>query len=272
MNPHRNQHHNQHSSPRLNPKISLFVGILLVCASLLQAQAQSVEGFAQLGLSKGFSIFGALQATFNLAQNLNAGSRVELVYADGNGSINDNPKLEVQPFITYDAPILAAQDYYLSGGATLRPYLRVFSTVANATPGVGYDLQVRLQPALNGSIALAPSWRAYGGVGGGLQMGLIPTPGILYSFLYSYGFVKGDLGSVLPKLQTSLGFGSSLGFSSSFVPGDLGYSLYGNLEYGLAANMSVILQAGYSSGNSSASFDTPESNGFYGFLRGSFRL
>jgi hypothetical protein len=258
----------------MNLKTSLLVSIIILLGLSAPSHAQRIEGFAQVGVSKGYSIFGALQIAFDLVKDVTYGTRVELAFVDGNGNQNDNPKLELQPYITYDTPIISDANYYLSGGVTLRTYARVFSKISNNTVGVDYDLSLRLQPAINGSITITPGWRAYGGTGAGLQFGLLPTQGILYSFIYVYGFAKGDLSSLVPKLEAVIGGGASSSFDSNFKLNEpaIGGSIYGALEYQLDSNFGLRFQTGYSTGNSSVSFDTPESNGFYVFLRGSFRL
>jgi hypothetical protein len=255
-------------------KTSLLVTIVILLGLSTSGYAQRIEGFAQVGISKGYSIFGALQIAFDLVKDVTYGTRVELAFVDGNGSTMDNPKLELQPYISYDTPILSDANYNLSGGVTLRTYARVFSKISNNTVGVDYDLSLRLQPAINGSIALAPGWRAFGGTGAGLQFGLLPTQGIQYSFLYFYGFAKGDLSSLLPNLEGIIGGGVSSSFDSNFKLNDpaIGGSVYGALEYQLGGGLALRFETGYSTGNSSVSFDTVESNGFYVFLRGSFRI
>jgi hypothetical protein len=255
-------------------KTSLIVTIIILLGFSAPSHAQRIEGFAQVGISKGYSIFGALQIAFDLVKDVTYGTRVELAFVDGNGSTMDNPKLELQPYITYDTPILSDANYYLSGGVTLRTYARVFSKISNNTIGVDYDLSLRLQPAINGNIAIAPGWRAYGGTGAGLQFGLLPTQGIQYSFIYVYGFAKGDLSSLLPNLEAVIGGGANSSFDSNFKLNDpaIGGSVYGALEYQLGGGLALRFETGYSTGNSSVSFDTVESNGFYVYLRGSFRI
>jgi hypothetical protein len=255
-------------------KTGLLATIIILIGLSAPSHAQRIEGFAQVGVSKGYSIFGALQIAFDLVKDVTYGTRVELAFVDGNGSTMDNPKLELQPYITYDTPILSDANYNLSGGVTLRTYARVFSKITNNTVGVDYDLSLRLQPALNGSVAIAPGWRAFGGTGVGLQFGLLPTQGILYSFIYVYGFARGDLSSLLPQLEGVLGGGASSGFDGNFKLNDpaLNGSIYGALEYQLGNGLALRVETGYSTGNSGVSFDTVESNGFYVYLRGSFRI
>jgi hypothetical protein len=272
---HRNRLNAQKSQgAKMKLKTGFIVTIIILIGLSAPSHAQRIEGFAQVGVSKGYSIFGALQIAFDLVKDVTYGTRVELAFVDGNSNQNDNPKLELQPYITYDTPIISDTNYNLSGGVTLRTYARVFSKIANNTVGVDYDLSLRLQPAINGSITITPGWRAYAGTGAGLQFGLLPSQGILYSFIYVYGFAKGDLSSLLPKLEAVIGGGASSSFDSNFKLNDpaIGGSIYGALEYQLDSNFGLRFQTGYSTGNSSVSFDTPESNGFYVFLRGSFRL
>ncbi len=255
-------------------KISLLVSIIVLIGLSTSGYAQRIDGFAQVGISKGYSIFGALQIAFDLVKDVTYGTRIELAFVDGNNNSNDNPKLELQPYISYDTPIASDASYYVSGGVTLRTYARVFSKISNNTVGVDYDLSLRLQPSINANIAIAPGWRAYGGTGAGLQFGLLPNPGILYSFIYVYGFAKGDLSSLLPNLEAVIGGGASSSFDSNFKLNDpaIGASVYGALEYQLGGGLALRFETGYSTGNSSVSYDTVESNGFYVFLRGSFRI
>jgi hypothetical protein len=80
-------------------KTSLIVTIVILLGFSAPSHAQRIEGFAQVGVSKGYSIFGALQIAFDLVKDVTYGTRVELAFVDGNGSTMDNPKLELQPYM-----------------------------------------------------------------------------------------------------------------------------------------------------------------------------
>jgi hypothetical protein len=253
-------------------KVSFFATLISLIALCAPSQAQQVDGFVQVGFSQGYSILGAIQVSFNLIQDLTYGARAELLFADGNKDPIDNPKLELQPFISFDTKIASGQDYYLSGGVTLRGFLRGFSQITNNTLGFGYDLALRVQPAINGSIGVAPGWRAGAGTGFGIQLGLLPTQGISYSFTYLYANVRGDLSSLTPNLTVILGGSTGNSFDSNFNPSPFGFGGFAALEYGLGKGLALRFETGYTSGRSYGSYDNPEANGFYVFLRGSFRL
>ena len=253
-------------------KTSLPATIIALIGLWAPIQAQQIDGFVQVGFSQGYSILGAIQVSFNLVQDVTYGGRAELLFSDGNNDPIDNPKLELQPFISYDTKIASGQDYYVSGGVTLRGFLHGFSQITNNTLGFGYDVALRVQPAINGSLGIAPGWRASAGTGFGIQLGLLPTQGISYSFFYLYANVRGDLSSLTPNLATIIGGGTGNSFDSSFKPSPFGFSGFAALEYQLGSGLALRFETGYTTGRSYGSYDNPEANGFYVFLRGSFNL
>lgn len=250
--------------------------LAVISASLLSTNvsAQRLEGFVNLGFSQGFSILAALQVSFELDSNFRAGVKSELIYADGNGSVNDNPKVEVQPYVEFTQGIYQNGDFNAGFSAVLRPYFRLFSSVQNGRYGLDFDVQTRVQLGINVGYRINSAVNSNFGFGFGTQLGIVPSPSsiILYNFLYTYFVVQYDLSSVaVTGLNAIVGGGGAPGIDQNFNIGDFGFNLYSALEYNLSSQYGLRFQAGYSSNQSFGSWDNAEGKGIYVFIRGFLR-
>ena len=252
-------------------------GLLVVISALLfstNVSAQRLEGFVDLGFSQGFSILAALQVSYQLDPNFTVGVRNELIFADGNGAINDNPKVEVQPYVEFNQGIYQDSNFTAGFSAVLRPYFRLFSGVQNGQYSLDFDVQTRIQLGINMGYRINPAVNSSFGFGFGTQFGIIPSPSslILYNFLYTYFAVQYDLSSVAATgLNAIVGGGAAPGIDQNFNIGGFGFNLYGALEYNLTSQYGLRFQTGYSSGQSFGSWDTAEGKGFYVFIRAFLR-
>ena len=251
--------------------------LLVILGALLlntNVSAQRLEGFVDLGLSQGFSILAAFQISYQLDPNFRAGIRSELIFADGNKSINDNPKIELQPYVEFNQGIYQDSNFTAGFSAVLRPYLRLFSAVKNGQYSLDFDIQARSQLGINMGYRVNREVNTSFGFGYGTQLGIIPSPNslILYNFLYTYFSVQYDLSSVaINGLNAIVGGGGAPGIDQNFNIGGFGFNLYGALEYNLTSQYGLRFQTGYSSDQSYGSWDTAEGKGFYVFIRGFLR-
>ena len=236
----------------------------------MHVSAQRLEGFVDLGFSQGFSVLAAFQVSVQLNSNFSAGVRNEFIFADGNGAVNDNPKVEVQPYVEFTQGIYQNSDFTAGFSAVLRPYFRLFSGVKNGQYGLDFDVQTRIQLGINMGYRINAAANSSFGFGFGTQLGIVPSPSslILYNFLYTYFVVQYDLSSVsVNGLNAIVGGGGAPGIDQNFNIGGFGFNLYGALEYNLTNQYGLRFQTGYSSGQSYGSWDTAEGKGFYVFIR-----
>jgi hypothetical protein len=222
-----------------------FFAAMAVATVSNAAQAQSFEAGAQIGFSTGYSISAFLNSTFKIIPNLTAIANLSATFADLNGIVSDNPRINFETGLTYEDNLGNAGPVYFSGRGG--GYI-VAAAESNASRS--FDFSAAFEPRfnINAYYAINDNASINTGFGGAIHFNLLTASGFNPAIGYSYVYQYNQLNYVVPQVKgltitPSVSF--SLGFDGNFNPGTVGASVGLAATYQLTPSFALRLESGY---------------------------
>jgi hypothetical protein len=192
-----------------------FIAAVAIATVSSAAQAQKFEAGAKAGFSSGYSLFAWLEMTYPIQPDLVIISNLTLGFADGNGVIADNPKINFFTEAKYSIQLGGVSGFFFGLDLAAR-----LMADANSNAARSFDFSARIRPAFNLNAFYVPAsdMTLNLGFGGGVALGIYSggktnLGTIEYSYLYQYNQFAYDLS----KTVKGLGLNASVNFGFPFI-------------------------------------------------------